>query len=214
MRTFIALALPNPIKRSVAEWQRRLLLQLQTQGLADSVRWTPQENLHLTLRFLGDTTPVQRTQLEQSLAALAADQPGIGLALHALGCFPNFRRPNIVWLDFSGDVAVLEEIHRQTEHAAQQAGFLAEERPFAPHLTIGRVAKNAAQSDLQRTGAVLRQCALDADSPKPDASPFVTDRIVFMQSELRPTGAVYSVLSAYNFGTPGQAAGAAAGQAR
>lgn len=199
MRTFIAIALPHTLQRAVVVWQRQLRQQLQMQSLAESVRWTPVEKLHLTLRFLGDTTLHQHTQIEQSLSVLAAGKSAFALTLHALGCFPNFRRPNIVWLDFLGDVAVLASMQQQIERAARQAGFPAEARPFTPHLTIGRASTRAASTDLQHAGAVLRQCALEAGQPQQAFAPFTAQQILFMQSELRPDGAVYAVLSTHKF---------------
>lgn len=199
MRTFIAIELPDAVRRHVVERQRQLQQEFDAQGVPGTVRWTTPENLHLTLRFLGDTTSDQRAQIAQSLTTLAADQRVLRLAVHRLGCFPGYRRPNIVWLDFAGDVGALETLQTRIESAVQNAGFTPEERPFAPHLTIGRAAKSANQSQLEKAGGILRQRALGPAPATTADVEFRADHVAFMHSDLRPAGPVYSVLSAHKF---------------
>ena len=229
MRTFIAIELPDDVKRRVIEQQRRLQKQLQEQGLDDCVRWTAPANLHLTLRFLGDTTGSQRVQLEADLAALAAGQTPLALSVHALGCFPNFRRPTIVWLDFQGDLPALLQFQQRVEQLAQAAGFAPEDRAFTPHLTIGRAQKSASSAALQRAGELLRQVSQAASEAnigargegrgatadiasfgvsgaagilpvqKSSAPAFAVAHVAFIHSDLQPSGPIYTVLGNYAF---------------
>ena len=134
-------------------------------------------NLHLTLRFLGETDDAQRARVHAGLAAATAEQASLRLAVNGLGCFPNFRRPNIVWLGFQGDVRRLGQLQTQIEAAVQAAGFAAEARAFSPHLTIGRAQRSASPTDLQRAGEVLRQVVetMAAQAPSPVLD-FVVDQ--------------------------------------
>jgi 2'-5' RNA ligase len=195
MRTFIAIELPPLVKQHVIERQRRLqrLLEEQASGGA-AFRWTPAGNLHLTLRFLGETSAAQCKQIEAALTSIVAAVPAFQLALQATGAFPNLRKPNIVWLDFTGDLAVLAPLQRHIELAAQQAGFTAEERAFTPHLTIARAQKSAAPSLLARAGEALRTVTA---APALAGEPFAVDAIHLIHSDLRPAGPVYTSLATF-----------------
>lgn len=200
LRTFIAIDLPPATRRQVQERQRSLRHALDGAGLASLFRWTHADNLHLTLRFLGDTSAAQQAQIEKSLAGLAAD-PALGrplaLAEHMLGAFPSLRKPNIVWLDFDGDLQRLLPLQARIEAAAQAAGFAAEDRPYAPHMTIARAQKNAAPALLARAGEVLRAATL---APLAPPVPFLVEHIHLIRSDLRPSGPVYRPLASFGLG--------------
>ena len=201
MRTFIAIELPEPVRRRIVQQQRFLTQHLRAARAESVIRWTATDNLHLTLRFLGETDESQRARVNEGLAAAAAQYAPLRLAVNEVGCFPNFRRPNIVWLGFQGDVRGLGQLQGQIEAAVRAAGFIAEERAFTPHLTIGRAQRSASTMDLQRAGETLRQAvaAQPAQAPSP-ALDFVVDRVVVMQSELRPSGPIYTPLEIYALG--------------
>src|SRR5512134_624706 len=93
LRLFIAIALPDDIKARLAALQREL-----REGLGrSSISWTRPENLHLTLRFLGDISSDRIDDLTAALAAAAASQAPLNLTVAGLGCFPSSRRPRILW---------------------------------------------------------------------------------------------------------------------
>jgi 2'-5' RNA ligase len=199
MRTFIAIELPEPVRRRIVQQQRTLAQHLRAARADQVIRWTAADNLHLTLRFLGETDEVQRARVYEGLAAVTGGHAALRLAVNELGCFPSFRRPNIVWLGFLGDVRGLAQLQARIEAAVQAAGFAAEERAFTPHLTIGRAQRSAVTADLQRAGDVLRQAVATAPAPVA-ALDFVVDRVVFMHSELRPTGPIYTPVGVYPLG--------------
>lgn len=195
LRTFIAVELPPAVKQEVQAVQRRLRRTLDSEGLGDLMRWTFGDNLHLTLRFLGDTSSAQREEIEKSLAALAGTFPPFRLAVQKLGAFPSLRKPNIVWLDFGGDLQVLGPLQARIEAAVQAVGFDPEDRPFAPHLTVARAQKSAAPAALSRAGELLR---VEAAQPPPPASFFRVEQIHLIRSDLRPSGPVYRALAAFD----------------
>ncbi len=194
MRTFIAIELPPGIKQRVIERQQHLARLLDAQGAGSALRWTPPDNLHLTLRFLGEIGETQRRQVEEALADIAAQTPSFHLALEAAGAFPNLRKPNIVWLDFGGDLNVLAPLQRHIERAAQQAGFAAENRAFTPHLTMARAQKNTTPAMLSHVGDALR--AVTA-TPPTAGTPFVVEAFHLIHSDLRPAGAIYTPLATF-----------------
>ena len=194
MRTFIAIELPIGVKQCVLERQRDMQRLLDEQGVDSAFRWTPLDNLHLTLRFLGETSNAQRRQVEAALAYIAGQSAAFQLALRAAGAFPNLRKPNILWLDFGGDLGVLAPLQRHIELAAQQAGFAAETRAFTPHLTIARARKDAAPAMLARAGEALRTIT---GTPLPAHTPFTVEDLRLIHSDLRPAGSVYTPLATF-----------------
>jgi 2'-5' RNA ligase len=197
MRTFIAVELPPAVKGRVSARQQELQQLLAVQELARAWRWTPPENLHLTLRFLGETSAGQQRAIEAALSAGAEAAGPFALSLGALGAFPNLRRPNILWLDFGGELSVLAALQGQIERAAREAGFAAEERAFTPHLTIARAQKSASPAQLAQAGECLRPLA---GAKEPGAETFAVQSVHFIASDLRPTGAVYRTLASFVLG--------------
>ena len=125
-RLFVAIDLPN---QAQAE-----LLALQTQ--LPGARWVPAEQLHLTLRFLGD---VEDTVIPLLTAALAGVQETpFDLSLHGVGHFPPRTHPKVLWTGVS-PCEQLSSVQQQIESAVQSVGLPAEERPFSPHITLARL---------------------------------------------------------------------------
>jgi 2'-5' RNA ligase len=198
LRTFVAVELPPPVQAAIAAEQARL--QTQLRGAPAALRWTAAESIHLTLRFLGDTTAAQRAQLVESLRAETAAWPVFTLRVGGLGCFPDCRAPRVVWLDVDGDLAALAEVQRQVETLVQQAGFAPEERPFSPHLTVARARRDAARGDLQATGRALVAAGAGRPAAAPVGDSFAVDHIIYFQSELRPGGSLYTPLATIAWG--------------
>ncbi len=199
MRTFIAIEMPAAVRDLLADLQQRLDHTLNDAHAGNRVRWTTAPNLHLTLRFLGETSDSQRSIVERELASRLHLQPAFALGLHQLGCFPNWGRPTIVWGDFTGATGQLASVQALVETAVRVAGFAAEERPFTPHLTIGRVKKDVTAREQQQLGEVLQQAqARSAALMAAPAAQFTVDAVAFVQSELRPSGPVYTTLTSYS----------------
>jgi 2'-5' RNA ligase len=199
MRTFIAIEMPAAVRDLLADLQQRLDRTLNDAHAGNRVRWTTSQNLHLTLRFLGETSDGLRPIVERELASRLQRQPAFALGLHQLGSFPHWRRPAIVWVDFTGATGQLASVQALVETAARTAGFAAEERPFTPHLTIGRVKKDVTAREQQQLGEVLQQVqARSATLLAAPAAQFTVDAVAFVQSDLRPTGPVYTTLTSYS----------------
>jgi 2'-5' RNA ligase len=199
MRTFVAIEMPASVRQVVADVQQRLAHSLAAASMPNLVRWTAPQHLHLTLRFLGETSDAQRLLVERELASRLPVQPACALALHQLGVFPNWRRPNIIWVDFAGATTQLLRVQSAVERAVQAVGFAAEERPFTPHLTIGRVARDAGPPARQQLGErVQREQAHCAAQLAAAAAHFTAEAVAFVQSDLRPSGPIYTTLASYS----------------
>lgn len=194
MRAFIAIDMPTPVLGQLTAAQRQLSQQLRVQQLDRCVRWTPAGNLHLTLRFLGEIDDVQQRTLAQSLAQIAARHARLALFARGVGCFPNARRPSVIWCGLQGDLAALSRLQAEVEVAAQSAGLPAEVKPFTPHLTIGRLQRSATSAQLQAVGAAAHVAAMPGRLE--EATPTV-DELLLMRSELTPSGSIYTRLGVF-----------------
>jgi 2'-5' RNA ligase len=161
------------------------------------VRWSEPSGAHLTLQFLGATPRPRVPGLAAALAGVAAGARPFRLQTAGLGMFPNPRRPRVLWLGLTGEVEHLRALQAAVVAATGPLGFPAEARPFAPHLTLGRLRPAATPDELARTGqAVLSQPAL-----APVAWPVA--EMALMESRLGRTGATYHTVGRWPLAADG-----------
>ncbi|MCE1255449.1 MAG: RNA 2',3'-cyclic phosphodiesterase [Anaerolineae bacterium] len=182
MRTFIAIEFNNDVQQHLS----RLVNLYQRCGLTD-IRWTPVKNIHLTLRFLGDSSPAQLSSLKPVLLDITAACLTNDIYLTGNGVFPNPKRPRILWAGVNLPPE-LSRMQQQIELACRKAGFSPEERPFSPHLTLGRFAEFSQAENTARLAKVWNEVKNSA------ALHYRVEKITLFKSDLRPTGAVYSAL--------------------
>ncbi len=183
LRAFIAIELPASLRARIAQetaW-------LQQAAGRQAVRWVSAENMHLTLKFLGDVSPDNLDLLKQVIGHEAGGHAPFDLTPHGLGCFPNPRRPRVLWVGLDAPPA-LEKLQRSLNLATARLGYPSEDRPFSPHLTLGRVSPHASSDAL----AALHN-ALENTQMQRMETVHITE-ICLLKSDLRPTGAVYSPL--------------------
>ena len=180
VRTFFAVE-PSPEVRAAAAG---LADRLRRGRGAAEVRWVPPENLHVTLRFLGETEESGVAPLIAALDGVTAGTPPCRLSLGSLGAFPDVRRPRVIWLGLKGTgTAALRSLQRRIEERVTELGWEREGRPFSPHLTLGRV----------RPGGAAPPGGDWARAAVPELA-FRVEEAVLMRSDLRPDGARYSVI--------------------
>ncbi len=197
LRTFVAIDLPPALHHAVAAEQTRLQRHLTPTGLARRLAWSPTGNLHLTLRFLGDTEPGQRRALIDALRTAATGWQPFRLTVAGVGGFPNLHRPRVLWLGMDGDLAALTALQGTVETLVQGVGFAAEGKSFSPHLTLARSRRDATPRDLAAVGQAVAAYAPDLPS-----TAATIDHLVYFHSDLQPAGAVYTPLIVVPFGSP------------
>ena len=183
-RTFVAIELPDPVRRALAE----VAGELRRQWPGGSVRWVRPEGTHLTLRFLGDTDPHQVEELADGLARAAAAHQPMDLSLGAVGAFPNRRRPRVIWVGVKQGGGELAALQRAIEELARDRGWKAEFQAFVPHLTLGRVKPRTRPP-----------AEWGIEVP---ASSFRAGAVALMESLLKPTGAEYRQVFSAALGGP------------
>ncbi len=175
MRLFIAIELPEAVKSVLLQTAAQM-----GQHLPDrAIRWVKPEQLHLTLRFLGDTAVSKLPALQDQLSSFVRQQSPFQLRLNGVGAFPSRKRPRVVWAGLGGDVATLQRMQAALEDIVVQLGWPPERRPFSPHITVGRVKDNRQVQALDWAVALA-------------AAAFEVREIQLVQSELRPSGSVYT----------------------
>ncbi len=182
IRTFIAIELTPATRRILADAVSDLKGRTEA-----NVRWVNPGNVHLTLKFLGNVDAAVIPSLVESVQAAVGGSGSFRLTLGSLGAFPNPARARVVWVGLEGAVDALLDLQRRVEHAATAMGLAEEQRPFAPHLTLGRVSNNPPTHRASLAAALRRGAA-------PLAGGFDAEEVVVMRSDLRPTGAVYTPL--------------------
>jgi len=183
VRAFIALELPKAIQAGL----HQVSADLQTMAKGLPLRWVPIENIHLTLKFLGDTDEANIKPISDLLKKAAKSATALEISLNGVGVFPNPRRPNVIWVGVDAPESLLD-LQRQVELDLSGMGFVPEERPFSPHLTIARVRREARPADLKQISEVI------ASPHLPAGATGRIDTLTLFRSELKPGGAVYNPL--------------------
>jgi 2'-5' RNA ligase len=177
VRAFVALELEERVRQAIFELQQRLRPTL------GGVRLVRPEGMHLTLRFLGPSTAAQVAALGSRLSAAASACPPFDAPVRGLGTFPDRGSPRVLWLGVELPPPALE-LQRACERAAREAGFEREQRPFRPHLTLGRWRERATRGAL----------------PETDLGPTRVESLVLFESELHRDGARHTPLRRFPLG--------------
>jgi 2'-5' RNA ligase len=180
MRAFVGLALSDEARASLEQLQRRL-----AESRAD-VGWVTAQHLHVTLKFLNEISDAQRLDVEAAMARVAAPQVSFSLALGALGAFPSLRAPRVLWVGVEQGAEAVVRLAEALEHEACSLSLRRDERPYSPHVTLGRLRSSRALP------ALLRQ--LRVADWHPPAS-WRVSALTLYQSVLTPTGPRYSILT-------------------
>lgn len=180
MRAFIGIALPDAVRASLA------ILQRQVGESGADIKWVEPEHLHVTLKFLDEITEEQRGRVEALLRQVAGGEPAFTLAMEWAGAFPSVNAPRVLWVGLRQGRETVVRIAQAIEQECQAIGLRREERPFAAHVTLGRVRSPKRQDEL------VKRLQTAAWEP-PD--PFPVTALALYRSDLHPSGPRYTVLA-------------------
>ena len=189
VRAFIALTLPPPVTETLAAVSRELIPRVPDAA----VRWVEPERVHLTLRFLGNAAVEQLDAIAVAIDKVAMAHKPFSLTLGRLGCFPNERRPRVIWVGLDGEVSALRSLKQTLDKALTPLGWEPEAKRFHAHLTLGRV---KGRRGLRAVIEAVRRW-------RPDTATEEVDEMILYQSELAPGGAVHTPLARYPLGSGG-----------
>jgi 2'-5' RNA ligase len=184
-RLFIAVELPPAVLSLLSQVQE----QLKKRTPPGTVRWVNPDGIHLTLKFLGDVPVGQRGELERALTTAVQGHAPFTLSVSDLGCFPNPRQPRVVWVGIHETSGALLALRNAVEEHIAPQGYPTEDRAFSPHLTVGRVRREARRADVQKLGELVAGTPSSEESQR-----WQVTSVSLIRSELKPGGAVYTPL--------------------
>lgn len=183
LRTFVALELPEATQAAIADYVQPL------SRLPGHVSWVKTQNLHLTLKFLGDTQERQINAITGALREVAREVPPFAATVTGSGVFPNERRPRVLWIGLEENSGRLPQLAKNVDQRLHELGFAKENRAFSAHLTVGRVR----DGELERILSRMREQPF---TPQP----VQFDEITLMRSELHPGGSIYTPICKITLG--------------
>lgn len=173
VRAFVALPLPDAALRNIAGLQQELAAALP------GMRWVKPETIHLTLAFLGDIAEESLETLGSSMLSIGGLYPPVTATLSGVGAFPSCHRPRVVWLGLE-DGDPLQRLHAALQEKLAALQLPSDERPFVPHLTLGRSRRPTPGAGRILESFATRSCGSAR-----------LDRLILYESQLRPQGALH-----------------------
>jgi 2'-5' RNA ligase len=174
-RMFVAATLPDDVRAALGQVSEALAAQMPPR----SVRWVKPNLLHVTLRFLGDTAVSQLSTISSELDRIAANHAPLRLYVSGLGCFPNRKRPRVIWAGLEGEITAVQSLKQDIDAILEPLGWARETRPFKPHLTLGRV-KDSRKLQGIEWGTEVKEMAAPVTA------------VHLIESQLTPQGPIYS----------------------
>ena len=178
MRTFVAVFPPQEVREALFRAARNL-------PASNDFRLIGQEKIHLTLRFLGDVTEDELDRVTQALERLSGRHRPFEVSTSGFGAFPSKRRARILWAGIEAGAGLLRTVAEDVEDLLEPVGFEREDRPYLPHLTLGR--------------AKGRQAKLEDPNTPPPALSFEVSGVELVQSMPNKAGVTYQILATYPF---------------
>ena len=178
-RTFIAIELPPDVRARVAQHIVRLRRELPDVR----ANWSRENNLHLTLKFLGNVPVVDIPRVSYAIASATQSVPSFELTFSDCGMFPPHGRPSVLWL--GTQASGLQMLHAAIENELAEAGFAREMRPFHPHLTIARLRQSQGAHQLAQLHQSLGFTAIA----------IAVSEVVVFRSELLKQGSRHTAIS-------------------
>ncbi len=186
IRSFIAIGLTGELKAAIGKISSALSNQIP------GVRWVPPENLHLTLKFLGDIEEAIIPDIQAILNQVTPRHLPINCKFGGLGVFPNFQRPKIIWLGVTEGGNQIEGLAHELSRELSGLGFKPEKRGYTPHLTLGRIKTGTGASQLRTTFGAGE----DTPGRWGDSTRLLNINMLLLQkSTLTPRGAIHEIIS-------------------
>jgi 2'-5' RNA ligase len=185
MRCFLGIGLPPAVRDAVDAAVRPF------RETREGVSWVAKGNLHITLKFLGEIRPERVTDVGEAVSGAAGEAEPFSLDASGGGTFPSARNPRVLWAGIREPLELVGKLQQNIENALSGAGFPREDRPFHPHITVGRVRGSlpAAWGERFVQGLSGR-----------DFGTVPVSSIVLYESRLAPGGAIYSVAREFPLG--------------
>lgn len=184
MRLFVAIELSEEIREALAQIEAHLKYS------GTDVKWVNKDNIHLTLKFLGEVSEEKAKEISAILDGIAKTTKPFEISLNGIGAFPKIEYPRVIWVGLDRGVAESSRLAGRIDEELSKVGFEKESRPFAAHLTIGRVRSPKNKEKLREK---LTNCQLLTVNCQ------LISSLALFQSTLTPKGPIYTKLHESNF---------------
>lgn len=188
IRAFIAVDLP----KEVQDCLEQISSQLKEEMGQVPVRWVVPKNIHLTLKFLGDVSLNNIEVLTEMLEIEARPYKSMVISVGGVGAYPKMRSPRVIWVGIEAP-AELIALQRGIDSQTARIGYARDKRPFSPHLTLGRVSRNASPHEVRKIGEVLASQKIGFLGVSR------IHAVHLYRSDLKPSGAMYTKLFTATF---------------
>ena len=182
MRLFVALEIPSAVRENLVALLRSL------GAVSPQTRWVRPDNLHVTVKFIGEVPETKVVAIRIALTGVRSDQP-VALDFRGLGFFPNEKHPRVLWAGIEASPN-LKTLAANIDEGTEKLGILRELRPFSPHLTLARFESHRLPEKLR--SAIQENAARDFGSLR-------TSQFHLIESKLKPSGAEYTTLESFPF---------------
>ncbi|MCX5863117.1 MAG: RNA 2',3'-cyclic phosphodiesterase [Desulfomonile sp.] len=184
IRTFVAIELSDSVKVFLGE------ISTELKKTGGDVKWVTPDNIHLTLKFLGNVGLDAITLIQSELVKMFSGQEPFELQVRGVGVFPSLRKPRVIWVGVHDKLDKLHPLAERLETSLAPLGFKSEPRPFRAHLTLGRL----------RSSETIKGLVEAIRKSETILGPiFSADHAVLFKSELKPNGAEYYPLCRFDF---------------
>ena len=185
IRCFLAIELPKLILRKIEE------VQGDFRSTHADVRWVSPEKIHLTLKFFGNIEESRIDPIFNSIEEPVQNTLPFSLKVRGVGAFPHLKNPRVIWVGLVDGLEALASLQKETEAQLEKIGFPPENRPFHPHLTLGRMKSSRGKEEL--VGRIERH-------KEEEFGDIQVERVVLFRSDLRPSGPIYTALREMKLG--------------
>jgi 2'-5' RNA ligase len=185
IRSFLAVELPKPILGKIEEVQGDL------RSTHADVRWASPDKIHLTLKFFGNIEESRIDLLFKAIEDPLRETQPFSVRVKGAGAFPSLKNPRVVWMGLADGKEMLISLQKQIEERLEKIGFEPEDRPFQPHLTLGRMKSSRGKEELVRRMEKYGE---------EEFGVFQIERVALFKSDLRPTGPIYTLLRVMRLG--------------
>ena len=179
IRSFLAIELPATIQANIGK------IEEAAKTTSADVRWVSPGRIHLTLKFFGNIEELKIDSIAAAIRGPVSAAKPFHLNVRGTGAFPNLRSPRIIWIGLVDEEGRLAALQKEVESSLEKIGFEPEDRPFRPHLTLGRVKSSRGKEELARCVEKYRE---------EEIGTFQVEKIVLFKSDLTPAGPIYTPL--------------------
>jgi 2'-5' RNA ligase len=183
IRSFLAFELPVEIREQIR------VISKELKKTALPVRWVKADNIHLTILFLGSVDENVIGDIEKKVNVVVKGFSAFKTKLNAVGAFPHWKRPRVIWVGLNGDIERLANLRDELQEELKDLGFMPEKRPFRPHLTLGRF-----KGPLDRNEDMKWICDKYRDI---NSDLYQLNELILYKSDLKPDGPVYTKMATW-----------------